>query len=162
MALMVPQLSSLPLLSRVWLFATPWTAACQASLSLTVSWSLSKFMSVESVMPSNHLFLCLFSAFHSFPASGSFLVSRLFTSDGQNIGASALASILPMSIQGWFPLGLTGLILLSKELSSLLYHYSSKVSFLRFYRLYFIKCYYKIAIIPCAIQGILVAYLFYP
>ena len=96
--------------SHVQLFVTPWTAACQASLSLTVSWSLSKFMSVESVMPSNHLFLCLFSAFHSFPASGSFLVSRLFTSDGQNIGASALASILPMSIQGWFPLGLTGLI----------------------------------------------------
>ena len=55
---------------------------------------------------------------HSFPASGSFPVSWLFTSGGQNVGASALASILPMNIQGWFPLRLPGLIfLLSKELS---------------------------------------------
>ena len=44
--------------SRVQLFATPWTAACQASLSLTISRSLSKFMSTASVMPSNHLILC--------------------------------------------------------------------------------------------------------
>ena len=46
------------MLSRVQLFATPWTAACQASLSITNSWSLPKLMSIESVMPSNHLFLC--------------------------------------------------------------------------------------------------------
>ena len=45
-------------LSRVQLFATPWTAACQAPLSFTVSWSLLKFMSTESVMPSSHLILC--------------------------------------------------------------------------------------------------------
>ena len=45
-------------LSRVWLFVTPWTAACQASLSITNSWSLLKLMSIESVMPSNHLILC--------------------------------------------------------------------------------------------------------
>ena len=51
----------------------------------------------------------------SFPASGSFLMSWFFALGGQSIGASA--SVLPMSIQGWFPLGLTGLILLSKELS---------------------------------------------
>ena len=51
-------LSSVQLLSYVWLFATPWTAACQASLSITNSWSLLKLMSVESVMPSNHLILC--------------------------------------------------------------------------------------------------------
>ena len=58
------------------------------------------------------------SAFHSFPASGSFPVSQPFTSDGQNIGASASASILPMSIQGWFPLRLIDLIfLLSRGLS---------------------------------------------
>ena len=44
--------------SHVWLFVTPWTAAYQASLSLTISWSLPKFMSFESVMPSNHLILC--------------------------------------------------------------------------------------------------------
>ena len=55
---------------------------------------------------------------HSFQASGSFSMSWLFTSDGWSIGASALASVLPMNIQGWFPLGLTGLIsLLSKGLS---------------------------------------------
>ena len=56
---------------------------------------------------------------HSFPASGSFPVSRLFTSGGQRIGASASASVLPMNIQDWFPLGLTGLIsLLFKGLST--------------------------------------------
>ena len=54
----------------------------------------------------------------SFPALGSFLMSQLFTSGSQSIGASASAPVLPMSIQGWFPLGLTGLIfLLSKGLS---------------------------------------------
>ena len=52
------QFSSVQLLSRVWLFVTPWTAACQASLSITSSWSLLKLMSIESVMPSNHLILC--------------------------------------------------------------------------------------------------------
>ena len=50
--------SSVQSLSCVWLFATPWTAACQASLSITNSWSLPKLVSIESVMPSTHLFLC--------------------------------------------------------------------------------------------------------
>ena len=59
----------------------------------------------------------LFFCPHSFPASGSFPVSQLFASVGQSIGASALASVLPMSIQDWSPLGLTGLIFLqSKDL----------------------------------------------
>ena len=53
----------------------------------------------------------------SLPASGSFPMNQLFISGGQNIGASASPSVLPMNIQGWFPLGLTGLILLSKGLS---------------------------------------------
>ena len=53
------QFSSVQSLSRVWLFATPWTAALQASLSITNSWSLLKLMSIESVMPSNHLILRL-------------------------------------------------------------------------------------------------------
>ena len=52
------QFSSVQLLSRVWLFATPWTAACQASLSITNSWSLLKLMCIESVMPSSHLIFC--------------------------------------------------------------------------------------------------------
>ena len=71
-------------------------------------------------MPSNHLILCRsFSSCPQFPpASGSFPVSQLFTSGGQSIGASASASVLPMNIQGWFPLGLAGLISLqSKGLS---------------------------------------------
>ena len=68
----------------------------------------------------------------SFPASGSFPVSQFFTSGSQSTGASVSASVLPVNIQGWFPLGSTGLIsLLSKGLSkSLLQHHSSKVSIL--------------------------------
>ena len=103
------------LLSHVKLFATPWTTGHQASLSLTISRSLLRFMSIGSVMPSNHLSVIPFSSYpQSFPASGSFLMSWLFASDGQSTGASA--SVLPMDIQGWFPSGLTGLIsLLPKD-----------------------------------------------
>ena len=56
--LSMERISSVQLLSQVRLFATPWTAACQASLSITNSWSLPKLMSTESVLPSNHLILC--------------------------------------------------------------------------------------------------------
>ena len=97
------------------------TAARQASLSFTVCWNLLRLRSVESVIPSNHLILChpFSSCPQSFPASGSFPLSRLFTSGGQSIGASASASVFPMNIQGWFPLGFTGFIsLLSKGISS--------------------------------------------
>ena len=71
---------------------------------------LLKFMSIESLMPFNHLILCcpFFSCLQSFPASGSFPMSLLFTSGGQSIGASASASVLPTNIQGWFLLELTG------------------------------------------------------
>ena len=69
--------SSVQSLSHVWLFATPWTAACQAFLSLTNSRSLPKLVSIESVMPSNHLILS--SCLQSFPASGSFPVSQFLT-----------------------------------------------------------------------------------
>ena len=109
------------LLSCVQLFATPWIAALQASLSLTISHSLPKFMSIELMMPSNYLICSVapfFFCFQSFPASGSLPLSQLFTSCGQSIGVSASASVFPMNIQGWFPLGMTGLIsLLSKGLS---------------------------------------------
>ena len=92
------------------LFVTPWTAALQASQSFSISQSLLKLMTIESVMASNCL--CRPPLFLSsiFPASGSFLMSQFFASCGQSIGASASASVLPMNIQGWFPLGLTGLI----------------------------------------------------
>ena len=74
----------------------PWTAARQASLSITNSWRLLKHMSIKSVMPSNHLILChpLFLLPQSFPASGSFPMSQFFTSSGQSIGASDSASRL--------------------------------------------------------------------
>ena len=104
----------------VQIFATLWTAAWQASLSFTISLNLLKFVSIDSMMPSNHFILChhLFFLLSILPASGSFPVSELFTSGGQSIGASASASVLPMNIQAWFPLGLIGLIsLLSKGLS---------------------------------------------
>ena len=78
-------------LSHVQLFVTPWTATCHASLSFTISWSLLKLMSIQSMVPSNHLALScpLLLLPASFPSiSGSFPMSRLFTSGGQSIGAS--------------------------------------------------------------------------
>ena len=72
------------------------------------------------------------SCLQSFPASGTFPMSQFFTSDGQNLAASASASVLPMNIQDWFPLGWTGWISLqSKTLKSLLQHHSSKASILQ-------------------------------
>ena len=89
----------------------PMAAACQASLSVTNSQSLLKLLFIKSVIPSNHLILCFpfSSCLQSFPASGSFPTSQVFTSGAQSIGASTSTSVLPMNIQGWFPLGLTGL-----------------------------------------------------
>ena len=106
--------------SHVQLFATPWTAAHQASLSLIASWSLPKFMFIASVVPSRQLILWhpLLLCPQSFLASGTFPMSQLFTSGDQNTGASASALVLPMNTQGWFPLRLTYLISsLSKGLS---------------------------------------------
>ena len=103
---------------HVWFFVTTWTASCQASLSFTVSWRFLKLMSIQSVMPPNHLILCrlLLLLPQSLPTSGSFPMSQHFTSGVQRIGASASISTLSMSIQGWFPWGLTGLIsFLSKD-----------------------------------------------
>ena len=105
--------------SYVWLFATPWTTARQASLSLTISWSWLKFMSMESVMASNHpILFCPLLLPSIFPSIRVFPMSQLFTSGGQSIGASASASVHPMNIQDWSPLGWTGWISLqSKGLS---------------------------------------------
>ena len=112
--------SSVQLLSHIQLFATLWTAAYQASLSIINSQSMLKLMSIESVMPPNlsSSAVPFSSCLQSSPASGSFPMSQLFSPHGQSVGASASASVLPMNIQDWFPLGLTGLIsLLSKGLS---------------------------------------------
>ena len=106
-------LCSVQSLSCVHFFLTPWTALLQASLSISNSWSLLKLMSVELVMPSNHLILC--RPLQSFPASRFFPKSQFFTSSGQSIGASAAASVLPMIIQDWHPLGWTGCISLQSK-----------------------------------------------
>ena len=104
-------------LSRVQLFATPWIAARQASLSISNSRSWPKLMSIESVMPSSHL-IPFSSCPQSLPASKYFPMSQLFASGGQSIGVSASASVLPTNTQDWSPLGWTGwLFLQSKELS---------------------------------------------
>ena len=112
------QFSSVQLLIRVWLFATPWTAARQASLYITIPWACS------SSCPSSRWYHSTISSsvvpfsscLQSVPASGFFPMSPFFASGRQSIGASA--SVLPINIQGWFPLKLTALISLqSKELS---------------------------------------------
>ena len=101
-------------LSHLQLFATPWKATCQASLSITNSWRLLKLMSIESVMPSNDLILCrpLLLLPSIFPSIRVFSMSQFFASGGQSIGVSASTSVLPMNIQDWFPLGWTGWIFL--------------------------------------------------
>ena len=104
------QFNSVQSLSHVLLFET---AAQQASLSITNSQSLLKLMCIESVMPSKkHLMLCRPLLFLSsiFPSIRVFPVSQFFASGGQRFGTSASASVLPMNIQDWFPLGLTSLI----------------------------------------------------
>ena len=107
-------------LSHVRLFATPWTAACQASQSLTISQSLLKLMSIELVMSFNHLILCrplllLPSIFSIIRVLSN---ESVFTSGGQSIAASASASVFSSNIQDWSPLGWTGWISLrSKGLS---------------------------------------------
>ena len=112
----------MPMLFSHWVMSdslpTPWTVAHSTPLSFTLSQTWLKFMSIESVMLSNHLIPC-----HPLLLLSSIL-PRLrigglsIASGGQSIGASASPSVLPMNIQGWFPLGLTGLISLqSKRLS---------------------------------------------
>ena len=116
---------------------TLWTPTHQASLSFTIHWSLPKPMIIKSMKPSSHHILCCpllflpsrshpaiassvvpFSCLQSFPASGCIKVSQLFKTGGQSIRVSGSASVLPMNIQDWSPLGWTGWISLqSKGLS---------------------------------------------
>ena len=116
-------------LSRVWLFVTPWTVACQASLSITNSWSLLKLMSIESVMPFNHLIFCC--PLLLWPSI--FPNVKVFSNEsGQSIEVSASTSVLPMK---------SGLISFRMDwldfpevqgtLKSLLQHHSSKASILQ-------------------------------
>ena len=114
-----PEGSSVQLLSRVQLFATPWTAACEASLPMTNSWSLLKLMSIELVMPSNHLILC-----HPLLLSPSIFPSIRVFSNESTLRIrwpkywSFSFNISPSNEHGWTPLGWTGWISLqSKGLS---------------------------------------------
>ena len=96
--------SSVQSLSRVWLFVTPWTVACWASMFITNSQSSLKLMPIESVMPSNHLILC-----RPLLPPSIFPSIRVFSNESAlRIGVSA--SVLPMNIQDWYPLGWTGWI----------------------------------------------------
>ena len=118
-------------LSRVWLCAPPWTAAPQASLSITISWSLPKFMPIESAMPSYNLILCrpLLLLPSIFPS-----IRVIFSSElaihirWPKYGAWALASVLLVNIQGWFLTGVVWSPCCPRTLKNLFQHHSSKPS----------------------------------
>ena len=117
---LVHMFTSVRSLSRVWLFATPWITACQASLSITNFQSLLKLRSIELVIISAISFSVVPFSFclQCFPASWSSPRSNFFPSGGQSIGISASVSVLPMNIQDWSPSEWTGWISLqSKGLS---------------------------------------------
>ena len=124
------QFSSVQSLSHVSLFTNPWTAACQASLSITNSRSLLKLTSIELVMPSDHLILC--RPLQSFPASGSFQMSQLFASSGQSIGSFSFNISLFNEYSGliFFRMDWFDLLVVQGTLKSLLQHHSSKSSIL--------------------------------
>ena len=127
-------ISSVHSLSRVRLFATPSTAARQASRpSPTPGAYLNSCPLSRGCHPTISFSVVPFSScLQSFPASGSFPMSQFFASGGQSTGVSASASVLPMNTQDWFPLGWTGWIFLqSKGLKSFLQHHSSKISILQ-------------------------------
>ena len=113
------QFSPVQSLSHVQLFTMPWTAGGQASLSITNSQSLlnspwvysNSCLSSRRCHPTISSSVVPFSSYlQSFPASGCLPMSQCFTSDGQNIGVSASASVHPTNIQDWFPIRLTGWI----------------------------------------------------
>ena len=121
-------------LSRVWIFATPWTAASQAFLAITNSCSLLKLMSIESVIPSNYLILC--HPLHLLPSifseSGSFQMGQFFTSGGQSIGVSSF-NISPSNEHSGlvaFRMDWFDLLAVQGTLKSL-QHHTSKASILR-------------------------------
>ena len=123
--------SSVQLLSHIQLFAIPWTAACQASPCITNLSSSLKLMSIQLVMPSNHLILChLLLLPESFPITGSFPMSQFFTSGSQSIGVSAPVLGLPINIQDCisFRMDWSDLLAVQETLKSLFQRHSSKTS----------------------------------
>ena len=136
------QFSSVQSLSCVWLFVTPWTAAHQTSLSTTNSWNLLIFMSIESIMASNHLIRC-----HPFLLPPSIFSSirifsneSVFASGGQGTEVSASASVLPVSsglISFW--MDWMDLLAVQGTLKSLIQHHSSKASILQLSALFIVQ-----------------------
>ena len=124
------------MLSHVWLFATPWTAASQASLSITISQSLLRLISIKSAMPSNHLILChplLLLPSHLSQHQGLSNQS-VFASGGQSIGASASAPVLPINEYFGlmsFRIDRFDLLAIQGTVKSFLQHHSSNASILR-------------------------------
>ena len=123
--------SSVQSLSGIWFLGTSWTAAHQASLSITNSQSLPKVTSIELEMPSNHLILCRPLLFlpSIFPSIRVFSNESVLCIGGQNIGVSASISVLPMNKQNWFPLGWA--VWISLQSKTLLQHHGSKASILQ-------------------------------
>ena len=119
--------SSVQLLSCVWLFVIPWTAACQAALFVTNSWSLLKLMSINSRChpPISSSVVPFFSCLQLFPISGSFPMNQFFISGSQSTRASTLASVLPVNIQDWSALGWTGWISLKSKGLSRVFSYTT-------------------------------------
>ena len=110
------EFSTVQSLSHVQLSVTSWTAAHQASLSITPGVHPNSCPSSRWYHPTiSSSGIPFSSCLQSFPASRSFPVSQFFISGGQSIGVSASASVLPMNIQDWFPLGLTGWISLQSK-----------------------------------------------
>ena len=127
--------SSVQSLSYVWFFVTPWTTACQASLSITNSWSLLKFMSIESVMPSSHLILCrpLFLLPSIFPSIRAFSNESALHIRWRKYWSFSF-SISPSNEHPGlisFRMACLDLLAVQGTLKSLLQHYSSKGSILR-------------------------------
>ena len=110
-----PQFSSLQSLSRVWLFATPWIAAHQASLSITISRSSLRLTSQWCHPPISSSVVPLSSWPQSLPASETFPMSQLFAWGSQSTGVSALASFLPVNTQNWSPLEWTSWLSLQSK-----------------------------------------------
>ena len=137
------QFSSIQSFSNVQLFVTPWTAACQASLSITNSWSLPKLRSIESVMPSNHLILCLPFLFlpSIFPSIRVFSNESIlhirwpkYWSFGFSISPSNEYSVLISFRMDWFDL-----LAVQGTLKSLLQHHSLKASILQYSALFIVQ-----------------------
>ena len=127
-------IDSLHLFSRIRLSVTPWTAACQASLSITNSWSILKLMSIQSVMPSivSCYVVPFSSCLQSFPASGSFLMSQLFAPGGHKYWSFSFSITPSNEYSGLISFRMNWLDLLAVQgtLKSLLQHHGSKSSIL--------------------------------